>query len=97
LSADGTPVAGSVSVSGDAAIFDSESDLSSATTYTATLTIADANDNHLAKEYTWSFTTAAIDTSAPTVQSTTPVDGKTDVTVNTDITVTFSEPCDIGI
>ena len=45
--------------------------------------------NALASDYTWSFTT--VDTTAPTVSSTSPAEGETGVAINSTITATFSE------
>lgn len=63
------------------------------TTYTATVNGANLTGNTLASPYSWSFTTAsALDTTPPTVVSTTPTDGATGVPVTTTLSVTFSEP-----
>ncbi len=54
---------------------------------------SDANDppDTMAANYVFSFTTVATDT-PPTVASTTPTDGASNVPVNSDVTITFSEP-----
>jgi YVTN family beta-propeller protein len=68
------------------------------TTYSATVRggaggVADSAGNVLASSSTWSFTTGApVDTTPPTVTATTPSAGATNVTTNSVITATFSEP-----
>jgi hypothetical protein len=64
------------------------------TTYTATVVggtsgVKDQAGNPLAANRTWSFTT--IDTTPPTVQSTSPSNNATGVSLNGAVTVTFSE------
>ncbi|MGA1869583.1 MAG: Ig-like domain-containing protein [bacterium] len=81
------------------ASFTPTSPLSSSTTYTATLTtdISDIAHNTLASTYTWSFTTGTIsDTTNPTVLSTTPADGSTDISVSSTISATFSEAMNVA-
>jgi len=50
--------------------------------------------NHLPSEFSMSLTMAGGDTTAPDVSSITPADGATDVPVDQDVIVTFSEPMD---
>jgi len=86
---------GTVTYTGTTATFTPTSGLAYSTTYTATIATAvtDVAANPLASVKTWSFTTGiAPDLTAPTVSSTTPADGATDVAVNTTVTATFSEP-----
>ncbi len=67
------------------------------TVYTATITTAaeDVSDANLLNDFQWSFTTlAGTDTFVPTVISTSPADGVTDVLRNTIVNVTFSEAMD---
>jgi len=66
--------------------------LDGGTTYTATITTGakDVAGNSLAANRTWTFITA--DNTPPTVTSVSPLNGATDVAVNTSVTVTFSEP-----
>lgn len=71
--------------------------LASSKLYTATFTTSVKNDNNVALtvEFTWSFTTgAAADITAPTVESSSPADGATGVTLNTEVGVVFSEAID---
>jgi YVTN family beta-propeller protein len=67
-------------------------------TYTATLrggavdpVIKDVAGNRLAADNIWSFTTAAVDTTPPTVTATSPANAATGVSRTANITVTFSE------
>jgi Protein of unknown function (DUF1566)/Bacterial Ig-like domain len=94
LSSSAGTVTGVVSYSGATATFNPNADLAFSTLYTATLTtgVTDAAGNALAANHVWTFTTgAAPDTTAPTVSSTSPATGVTDVAVNANITATFSE------
>ncbi|MBI4691319.1 MAG: Ig-like domain-containing protein, partial [Nitrospirae bacterium] len=91
------PVDGTVAYSGVTASFIATSSLSYSTTYTATITtgVKDLAGNAMTSPYSWSFTTgSAPDTTAPTVISTSPADGATNISVTTTITVTFSETMD---
>ena len=72
--------------------------LATGTKYTATVKggtygVRDARSNTLASNYTWSFTTATpSDATPPTVSPVAPVNGATNVAVNTTISAVFSEP-----
>lgn len=93
----GTPITGTVTYTGVIAVFTPDSDLSSSTLYTATITTGaeDLAGNKLADDYVWSFTTgAAPDDVAPTVASTDPADGATGVFLGSSISITFSEAMD---
>ena len=73
--------------------------LSAGTLYTATLKggtdgIADLAGNALVQDVTWSFTTAAADTTPPTVTGQSPADGAVGVAPTTTVTVSFSEALD---
>ncbi|WP_207225029.1 DUF4082 domain-containing protein [Rivibacter subsaxonicus] len=75
--------------------------LAAATLYTATVRggatdprVKDLAGNALAVNRSWSFTTAAPDTTAPTVTARTPASGATGIGRGTNITATFSEPMD---
>lgn len=71
--------------------------LAANTAYTATLTtaITDTAGNHLAANYMWSFTTATpVDTTPPTVISTTPANNSTGQPTAVTITAQFSEAVD---
>jgi hypothetical protein len=95
----GTNVAGLTTYAaiGNTAIFTPAAPLASGTLFTATITtgVADLSGNMLAVNYVWSFTTgAALDTTAPTVTSTIPLNGANDVPINQAISATFSEAMD---
>lgn len=67
------------------------------TAYTATVTtgVANTSGQHMAQNYSFSFTTRADqDTSPPTVMDRSPIPGATCVPVNTVVTYTFSEGLD---
>ena len=71
--------------------------LSNLTGYTVNVLTAvkDASGNQLAAQFISSFTTApAPDNTAPTIVSRTPSNGATSQPINTNVTVTFSEPMD---
>ncbi len=85
--------------------FDPTPDLAYSTTYTVTIKggtlpcstcVKDVAGNPLAGDYLWTFTTAAApDTTPPTVSSTSPTNGATNVRViGQTFTVTFSESMD---
>jgi hypothetical protein len=78
-------------------IFTPRSSLEHSTTYTvgfAANTATDMSSNYLAAA-TWSFTTTgATDVVAPTVVSTTPADGATNVPLDITFQIEFSEPID---
>tara|TARA_R110001599_G_scaffold353097_1_gene590139 strand:- start:1149 stop:2621 length:1473 start_codon:yes stop_codon:yes gene_type:complete len=89
-------VVGTVSLdtASNTAIFEPNSDLGSDTEYTATLTTAIKNGSGkpLANNYVWTFTTAdAVDTSAPEVTVTNPLNMATNVAINRSIRADFSE------
>ncbi len=93
-------VAGStVSCVGSHAIFAPTGNLAASTAYTATVTtgIKDLAGNALAlaANNTWGFTTGTtLDTTAPTMVSTDPIDTSTGVPVNKEPAATFSEAID---
>ena len=92
-----TTVTGTVTYSGVTAVFTPSSNLANSTTYTATITTGakDLAGNTLVTNYVWSFTTgAAPDTTPPTVISTIPANGATNVAINSTISATFSEAMD---
>jgi hypothetical protein len=89
-----TTVAGTVTYSGTTATFAPSSPLANSTLYVASVSkaVTDLAGNAIASPYTWSFTTGvAADTTPPTVFSTSPTNGTTDVPVNSAVTATFSE------
>ena len=89
-----TSVAGTVSYSGSTASFTPTGGLLSGTTYTATITTGAKNvaGNPLANNYVWTFATGTI--TAPTVNSTDPLNNATGVVLNKIVTATFSTPMD---
>jgi hypothetical protein len=86
----GTSVAGAVTYSGVTATFTPAAALAYATTYTATITtgVTDPGGTPLTNNYTWTFTTI---TPPPTVISTLPADGATNVSIGQVLSATFSE------
>ena len=75
----------------DRSILTPTAPLTGATTYTGHVSAArDMAGNQMAGTTTWSFTTA--DVTPPTVSSTTPISGATNVAVATTVTATYSEP-----
>jgi hypothetical protein len=92
-----TPVAGTVTLSGNTATFTPNANLAASTTFTATISTGatDLAGNPLAAAKVWTFTTGtAPDTTPPTVASTAPVDNGTNVSVNSPIQIDFSEAMD---
>ena len=89
-----TAVAATVSYNASTrvATLDPSASLAAGTTYTARLTsgITDLATNPLAP-VSWSFTTAAADTTAPTVTGRSPAVDATDIAIGTNVTATFSE------
>jgi ABC-type oligopeptide transport system substrate-binding subunit len=96
----GNAVAGVVSYSGVNAVFIPASDLTPSTQYTVTVKgtpsgVKDLASNLMASDFVISWTTsAAPDTTAPTVTGTINTNGATDVPINTRVGVTFSEGMD---
>lgn len=94
VSKDGVAVPGSVLPVGLTGVFTPTALMTANSTYKATIS-TDAKDlagNNLAANYDWTFTTGAlVDTTAPTVILTSPLNGATGVPVNTDVVATFSE------
>ena len=89
-----TPIAGTVSYSGVTAVFAPQVSLTPGTNYTASITngAKDPAGVALAANYVWNFTTAAVlDTTRPTVTSTSPNNGATNVTLGNALTATFSK------
>jgi hypothetical protein len=92
-----TPVAGTVNYTGLTATFTPLVGLTANTAYTATITTGakDLAGNALAANFVWSFTTsAAADTTAPTVTSTVPAANAVGVPFNQKPAATFSEAMD---
>lgn len=88
----GTVVAGTVSCTGNGAIFSPSNPLAPNTLYVATITTAatDLQGVSLASNFSWNFRTGSI-AAAPAVISTNPVNGATGVPINRSIAATFSE------
>ncbi len=85
-----TPVLGTVSYSGNTAVFVPNTPLTPNTVYTATVakSVTNLDNTTLIADYTWKFTTGTI--VAPTVTSTDPINGTTGVSLNKTITANFS-------
>ncbi len=89
-----TLIAGTVSYSGNTAIFSPSVNLNAETVYTGTVTTGakDLGGNAIATNYTWNFTTAKEpDVKAPTVILTDPTNNSINVAINKNPTATFSE------
>jgi hypothetical protein len=94
-----TPVTGTVSYVNGTAIFTPATALITNTLYTATITTGaktteatDLDDNALAANFVWSFTTSAsTDATKPTVIATIPADNVTGVPINSKLAATFSK------
>ena len=92
-----TPIAGVISYTGTTATFSPTTNLTPSTTYTGTITagVEDVAGNAMISNYVWSFTTSAgPDITAPTVTATDPINEATGVTLNKNISATFSKPMD---
>jgi hypothetical protein len=92
-----TPVAGTVSYVSGTATFAPETNLTTNTLYTATITTGatDLDGNALASDFVWSFTTGeSTDTTAPIVTSTIPTDTAMGVPINQTVNATFSKAMD---
>ena len=95
--ASGAAVPGVVSYTGVSALFIPLNNLAPSTNYTVTVKggaggVADLAGNVMLSNFTISWTTAAAaDTTPPTVTGTIPVNGQTNVPINTSVGATFSE------
>lgn len=90
----GTLVPGAVTYVGLTASFKATATLTGNATYTATITTGakDLANNALAADFTWTFITgAAPDITPPTVLTTIPSNGASNVAITTKITANFSE------
>lgn len=92
----GTAVSGTITVGADGttAILTPTTLLTGNTTYTGTLTngVTDAGGTPPTATYTWTFTTGTeVDSTVPSIASTSPTSGATRVAINASITATFSE------
>ena len=91
---DGAAVIGTVSCSENTATFVPNASLSNNTIHAVSVTtgMKDLAGNALAANVDWSFTTiVGADSTAPTVISTTPVNGAANIAVDSNITAVFSE------
>ncbi|HSK27605.1 MAG TPA: DUF4082 domain-containing protein, partial [Jiangellales bacterium] len=90
----GQPVTGTTAWDAGARVsrFTPSQPLAAGTRYTATLSGAKDAAGNTMTTATWSFTTAAPDTTAPTVTGFSPANNATGVTVTSPLTATFSEP-----
>jgi uncharacterized protein (TIGR03437 family) len=89
-----TPVLGTVTYAGVTATFTPLATLTPSLPFTATITIGvqDLSGNALAANYVWTFTTgAAPDLTPPTVSSTVPANGATNVPIGNALSATFDE------
>ena len=92
-------IAGVVTYFGMKGSFVPSANLDPNTVYTCTITnaVKDATGNAMATNYTWSFTTgSAPDVTRPTVVLTSPLSNAVNVSLNTNVTATFSELMDIS-
>ena len=94
---DTATVAGKVSYADSMATFMPSEDLNYNSDYSATVTtdVRNLSGNNIEQNYEWSFTTADFapkDSEAPQVVSTSPENNAEDISVNTTVSVTFSEP-----
>jgi len=88
------PVNGTVTYAGGVATFNPTVDLTQNTVYFATITtdVEDLAGNPIAEDYLWSFTTGSlVNTTQPTVISTSPIDEAIGVPLNARLTINFSE------
>ncbi len=92
-----TTVAGTVSYSGTTATFTPTSALAASTLFHATISTAarDLDNNALASNFIWTFTTGTgVDNTPPTVTSTNPALSATGVCINHAVNATFSKAMD---
>jgi Ice-binding-like/Bacterial Ig-like domain len=95
VTAGGAAVLGTVTYSGNTAVFSPAANLTASTQYTATITTAakDLTGVAMAANFVWSFTTGLTATVvAPTVVSTIPASGAVAVPLNQRVSATFSVP-----
>ena len=90
----GVAVAGAVSYSGTTGVFTPTAPLAANSVYVATVTTGaqDPAGHALAANFAWTFTTGTV----PTVVSTSPVNGATNVFLNQKVVATFSEAMNAG-
>jgi hypothetical protein len=90
----GNPVAASLTynASTSVATLTPSAALAAMTTYTASVSGAQDTSGQTMTPVSWSFTTAAPDTTPPTVTTTTPASGAAEASFGTTVTATFSKP-----
>ena len=90
VTADGVPIAGTISYTGLVASFDPTASLLANTIYTATITtlVKDETGNALQTNYVWMFTTGI----SPFVMATSPINEAVNVALNETVTATFNKP-----
>lgn len=90
VTADGVPIAGTISYSGLVASFDPTASLLANTIYTATIStlVKDEAGNALQTNYVWMFTTGI----SPFVMATSPINEAVNVALNETVTATFNKP-----
>ncbi|QOY51863.1 Ig-like domain-containing protein [Candidatus Sulfurimonas baltica] len=92
----GSAVSGTVTDNGTTATFNPTADLDPETSYdlVVSTSVTDTLGNAMASEQTISFTTASADAEAPTVSSNSPADSAADISIGSNVTVTFNEAMD---
>jgi hypothetical protein len=90
ITADGVPIAGTISYTGLVASFDPTAPLLANTIYTATIStlVKDKAGNALQTNYVWMFTTGI----SPFVMATSPINEAVNVALNETVTATFNKP-----
>jgi ketosteroid isomerase-like protein len=97
VTAGGVAVPGSVSYAGKTAVFTPTANLAASTNYTATITTAakDLTGVPMAANFVWTFTTGVVSNLvAPTITSTNPASGASNVFIDTSVSATFSTAMD---
>ena len=89
-------VTANINVSGSQVTLTPSAVLTGSTVYTVTIKggtsgVKDLAGNALANDYSWTFTTVAVDITPPAVTSVSPVNGATGVTTGTNVTANFNE------
>ena len=92
-------IAGTLNTSSAQVTFTPSLTLAGSTIYTATVQggisgVKDLAGNALANDHIWSFTTVAVDNTAPIITSVLPLNGASTVSVGTTVTANFSEAID---
>lgn len=90
VTANGAPIAGTISYTGVEATFDPTASLLANTIYTATIStqVKDEAGNALQTNYVWMFTTGI----SPFVMATSPINEAVNVVLNEKVTATFNKP-----